>query len=87
MALTLKAINQKILDLEQKKKDLELRDSKKLYKSTQTILGDSFSSALATHIISESWKSASREQKDRWLKAAKTFPNANTTSNTNSKPN
>ena len=84
MSLSLEAINQRIKDLESKKKDLELRDSKKLYKSTQQILGDKFSTSLATHIISETWKSASRDQKDRWLKAANSFQNSKSAIKTNS---
>ncbi len=73
MSLSLETINQRIKELEAKKKDLEIRDSKTLYKSTKTILGDSFSSNLVIHIISESWKAASTDQKDRWLKAANSF--------------
>lgn len=86
MVMSLDAINQRIKDLESKKKDLELRDSKKLYKSTQQILGDKFSTSLATHIISESWKAASRDQKDRWLKAANSFQKPKPFNKANPKP-
>ena len=87
MALSLDTINQKIKDLEQKKQDLERRDSEKLYKSIQSILGKEFSSALVTHIISESWKVASSDQKDRWLKAAQSFPKSKSANKANSKSN
>ncbi len=86
MVMSLDTINQKILDLESKKQDLELRDSKKLYKSTKTILGERFSSALVTHIISESWKAASPDQKDRWLKATQKFQKPKSPNKTNPKP-
>ncbi len=73
MSLSLETINQRIKELEAKKTDLEIRDSKKLYKNAQTTLGTHFSTSLANHIISDCWKSASKDQKDRWLKAANSF--------------
>ena len=73
MPLTYKAIEQKIKDLEAKKKDLEIRDSQKLYKSCRQILGDSFSTSLVISLLSETWSNASPDQKNRWLKADHTF--------------
>ena len=73
MPLTYKAIEQKIKDLEAKKKDLEIRDSQKLYKHCRQILGDSFSTSLVLSLVSETWSNASPDQKNRWLKADHTF--------------
>ena len=84
--MSLDAINQKIKDLESKKKELHLRDSKKLYKDIQQILGDQFSSSLATLIMAETWKDASQEQKNRWLKAAHTFRNSTAAPKENPNP-
>ena len=86
MVMSLDAINQKIKDLESKKKELHLRDSKKLYKDIQQILGDQFSSSLATLIMAETWKDASQEQKNRWLKAAHTFRNSTAAPKENPNP-
>ena len=86
MVMSLDAINQKIKDLESKKKELHLRDSKKLYKDIQQILGDQFSSSLATLIMAETWKAASQDQKDRWLKAAHTFRNSTAAPKENPNP-
>ena len=61
-------IDQKILQLKQKKEKLQTQQALVFLKEFQKILGEKFSVELATHILSHAWKSSSDQQKKEWEK-------------------
>lgn len=73
MTISLKSFDEKIADLKQKKKDLESKQAQHLLKYLSTEIGDGFSPQLAACVMQDCWKQANRDQKEKWLKAAKTF--------------
>lgn len=73
MTISLKSFDEKIAELKQKKKDLEAKQAKSLLKYLSSEIGDEFSPQLAACVMQECWKQANRDQKEKWLKAAKTF--------------
>ena len=62
-------IDQKILQLKQRKEKLQTQQALVFLKESQRILGDKFSPELAAHILSNTWKSSSDHQKKEWEKS------------------
>lgn len=62
-------IDQKILQLKQKKEKLQTQQALVFLKESQRILGEKFSPELATHILFHAWKSSSDNQKKEWEKS------------------
>lgn len=73
MTQSLKAIDSKIAELKEKKKDLEKRQAQHLLKYLSTEIGDKFTPQLAACIVKESWKRSPKDQKEKWLQAATIF--------------
>jgi hypothetical protein len=61
-------IDQKILQLKQKKEKLQTQQALIFFKESQRILGEKFSPELAANILSNAWKSSSDNQKKEWEK-------------------
>ena len=61
-------IDQKILQLKQKKEKLQTQQALIFLKESQRILGEKFSPELATHILFHAWKASSDNQKKEWEK-------------------
>jgi len=59
-------IDEKILQLKQKKEKLQTQQALLFLKESQKILGEKFSSDLAITILSHAWKSSSDHQKKEW---------------------
>lgn len=66
---TISNIDQKIIQLKQRKGKLQTQQALIFLKESQRILGDKFSPELATHILSNTWKSSSDHQKKEWEKS------------------
>jgi hypothetical protein len=66
---TISNIDQKIIQLKQKKEKLQTQKALIFFKESQRILGDKFSPELAAHILSHTWKSSSDNQKKEWEKS------------------
>lgn len=62
-------IDQKILQLKQKKEKLQTQQALIFLKESQRILGEKFSPELAVHILSHAWKASSDNQKKEWEKS------------------
>ncbi len=73
MSLSLKAFDEKIANLKQKKSALEAKQAQYLSKYLSNEIGDPFSPQLAACIVQESWQRSAKDQKEKWLKAAQTF--------------
>ena len=73
MSLSLKAFDEKIADLKQKKLALATKQAQQLSKYLSNEMGGVYSPQLAAHIIQEAWRKSSTEQKEKWLKAATNF--------------
>jgi hypothetical protein len=73
MAKTLKEFDQKIEVLKQKKKQLEAKQTSLLFKHIEKTCGPSSPPQLGAIIIQESWANASKDQKEKWRKAAEKF--------------
>ena len=73
MSLSLKSFDEKIADLKQKKLALEAKQAQHLSKYLSNEIGESFSPQLAACIVQDIWSKSQKEQKEKWLKAAKTF--------------
>lgn len=73
MTQSLAAIDSKIAELKEKKKDLEKRQAQHLLKYLSSEIGDKFTAQLAACIIKDSWNQASKDKKERWQKSAETF--------------
>ncbi|MBY0293131.1 MAG: hypothetical protein K2W92_07590 [Alphaproteobacteria bacterium] len=65
---TISNIEQKIIQLKQRKGKLQTQQALIFLKESQRILGNKFSPELATHILSHTWKSSSDHQKKEWEK-------------------
>lgn len=72
---TVKQIDLKIQELQKKKKQLEDKQAKSFFESSQSIIGDEFSPELALAIIESSWSKASENNKEAWQKSAEKFLN------------
>ncbi|NRA89541.1 MAG: hypothetical protein HRU43_00465 [Simkaniaceae bacterium] len=73
MAKTLKEFDQKIELLKQKKKQLEAKQASLLLKHIEKACGPSSSPQLGAVIIQDAWANASKDQKEKWRKAAEKF--------------
>ena len=73
MTTSLKAFDEKIQALKQKKKELQNKQAQQLFKATSYIIGGSFSPQLAACIVDDSWNNASPEKKEGWIKSSKKF--------------
>ena len=73
MTQSLQAIDSKIAELKEKKKDLEKRQAQHLIKYLSTEIGDNFTPQLAACIVQDSWQSSPKDQKEKWLQAATIF--------------
>ena len=62
-------IDQKILQLKQKKEKLQTHQALIFLKESQRILGEKFSTELAAHILFHAWKASSDSQKKEWEKS------------------
>ena len=62
-------IDQKILQLKQKKEKIKTQQALIFLKESQRILGEKFSTELAAHILSHAWKASSDNQKKEWEKS------------------
>lgn len=62
----LSKIDQRILQLKQKKEKLQTQQAIAFLRESQKILGDKFSPDLAIHILSQCWISSSEQQKKEW---------------------
>ena len=65
---TISNIDQKIIQLKQRKEKLQTQKALIFLKESQRILGDKFSPELAAHILSHAWKASSDNQKKEWEK-------------------
>ena len=65
---TISNIDQKIIQLKQRKEKLQTQKALIFLKESQRILGEKFSPELAAHILSHSWKASSDNQKKEWEK-------------------
>lgn len=75
---TLSQIDQKILQLKQKKEKLQTQQALAFFKEAQKIFSsDEFSIELALSVLSHAWNSASDKQKEEWKKSSLTFPSSN----------
>ena len=83
---TIKQIDLKIQELKKKKKQLEEKQAKSFFESTQSILGDEFSPELALAMIESAWSKASKNDKEAWHKAAQKFLNKRTTRRSKTTP-
>ena len=66
---TISNIDQKIIQLKQRKEKLQTQKALIFLKESQRILGEKFSPELAAHILSHSWKASSDNQKKEWEKS------------------
>lgn len=73
MTQSLKAIDSKIAELKEKKKDLEKRQAQHLLKYLSSEIGEKFTPQLAACIVKESWGRSPKDQKEKWLQAATIF--------------
>ncbi len=73
MTQSLKAIDSKIAELKEKKKDLEKRQAQHLLQYLSSEIGDSFTPQIAACIVKESWNHSPKDQKEKWLQAATIF--------------
>lgn len=73
MSLSLKAFDEKIADLKQKKLALEAKQAQHLSKYLSNEIGESFSPQLAACVVQDTWQRSAKDQKEKWLKAAQTF--------------
>lgn len=62
-------IDQRILQLKQRKEKIKTQQALIFLKESQIILGEKFSIDLAIHILSNSWNSSSDQQKKEWEKS------------------
>ena len=65
---TISNIDQKIIQLKQRKEKLQTQKALIFLKESQRILGEKFSPELAAHILSHTWKASSDNQKTEWEK-------------------
>lgn len=73
MTASVKAFDDKIQELKLKKKEFETKQATLLFKNAHKSLEDQFTPQLAAIIIQQSWASASKDQKEKWQKAAEKF--------------
>ena len=73
MPISLKSFDEKIAELKEKKKALELKHAQQLIKYISSEVGDKFSPALAACVIQDSWSTANKDKQEKWLKAAEKF--------------
>ncbi|NCP62680.1 MAG: hypothetical protein GW748_05140 [Alphaproteobacteria bacterium] len=73
MPQSLQAIDSKIAELKEKKKDLEKRQAQHLLKYLSSEIGDKFTPQLAACIVQDSWSCSPKDQKEKWLQAATIF--------------
>lgn len=73
MKESLSLIDQKILNLKQKKEKLQTQQATLFLKEAQKIIGAEFSIELALGILSQSWSGSSDKQKEEWNKSSRMF--------------
>ena len=73
MTNSLSLIDQKILQLKQKKEKIQTQQAALFIKEAQKILGEEFSIELALGILSHAWKDVSSKQKEVWSTSFDTF--------------
>ena len=66
---TISNIDQKIIQLKQRKEKLQTQKALIFLKESQRILGEKFSTELAAHILLHAWKTSSDNQKKEWEKS------------------
>lgn len=69
----LSKIDQKIIQLKEKREKLQTQQALTFLKDAQTIFADEFSVELALTILSNSWNSSSDKQKEEWKQTTLTF--------------
>ena len=70
---SLSKIDQRIIQLKQKKEKLQTNLSVALFKEAKVILGDKFSTELVLNVLSNSWNNSSSKQKEEWINSAHLF--------------
>ncbi len=70
-------IDQRILQLKQKKEKIKTQQALLLFKEAQIIIGEQFSCDLVLNILSSSWDSSSPQQKEEWINSAHSFRTTN----------
>ena len=80
-------IEQRIIQLKQKKEKMQTHLSVLLFKEAKIILGDKFSTELALNVLSNSWNNSSSKQKEEWINSAHLFRRSPTKGKSNKIPN
>ncbi len=80
-------IDQRIIQLKQKKEKLQTHLSVLLFKESKTILGEKFSTELVLNVLSNSWNNSSSKQKEEWINSAHLFRRSPTKGKSNKFPN
>jgi hypothetical protein len=69
----LNSIDQKIAELEQKKKQLRTKAATTLYRKLESLLGENFSLELVTGLVADQTPNATPALHDKWKKIGATF--------------
>lgn len=69
----IKIIEQRIAELNKKKKALVIKQAEMLFNKLYDLLGDKFSPELVLAIVSDSWKNSDNKQKEYWQSLAASF--------------
>jgi hypothetical protein len=80
-------IEQRIIQLKQKKEKMQTHLSVLLFKEAKIILGDNFSTELVLNVLSNSWNTSSSKQKEEWVNSAHLFRHSPTKGKSNKIPN
>ena len=68
-------IEQKIIQLKQKKEKMKTQQDMLLAKEAQNILGEEYSSELVLSVLFHSWNAATQQQKEDWINSTYSFRN------------
>jgi len=73
MNVMLKDIDQRIMNLQKKKRDIQVRQSGQLFKCLEKNIGKSFTPQLAAVVVKEAWGKADQKEREKWIKSAEKF--------------
>ena len=79
----IRQLDDKILQLRQRKEEAEIKLARALLKKVQGILGKEMDVNLVTLILEETWNNSSEESKEVWRNKAGTFRSSRVTKETN----